>query len=406
MQFKLLLMLLGMCGLSAVQAAETPVVVETPNSAVPATPPATLAQDAEIALVSGYEPKSSDNRVQVLVDRPGKSVVLVLTSYEKIMWHVTVTPNTKLQAVLFGSYKKSQVTLGGQTKLYRVALPYAYEAGNQKFVELLGQLNQWFGVRKVDAFYGAYSLPAQVQIRQTVKSNEALALDGPASQPSPVNFSFDLVGQDYSRVKWTPSGPAGQNTAHAVLDGRIVLSPDGATVYQVINEQLVLQSPATQAKTVIEVPGNYPDFSWVTGLAYDSRRQTVAIATLGGEGFLYRFDAAGKRWLGVQSLNNLDLHGLSYDAKNDRYLAWERYQEQLVFLTPKGQLLDTHALKGKLAGFERLFERGNSQAPELRIFPQGNHIALLYIKGPFVERIWVYDTNKRTAVLTYQRPGA
>jgi hypothetical protein len=57
-----------------------------------------IANQAEIFLVSGYEPTVSTASVEI--DRPNSRVVLILTSNEKVRWEITATPLTRVVAVI------------------------------------------------------------------------------------------------------------------------------------------------------------------------------------------------------------------------------------------------------------------------------------------------------------------
>jgi hypothetical protein len=135
-------------------------------------------------------------------------------------------------------------------------------------------------------------------------------------------------------------------------------------------------------------------------LAYDSKRGIVSVVTLGGEGFMYRFDATRLRWIDYRSLDNVDIFSLAYDHKMDRYVAWTD-QGNLQFISGDGIPLFKRNVAPLLEGFGRLYDRGNSRAPRITIAPSGNDLALLSIDGNSVKRIWHYDVNANRATLTY-----
>jgi hypothetical protein len=155
-------------------------------------------------------------------------------------------------------------------------------------------------------------------------------------------------------------------------------------------------------RAVATLPPNFPKFSWAMDIAYDSKRDIVSVVTLGGEGFLYRFDATRKQWIDFRSLNNIDIYSLSYDQSKDRYVAWTD-RGSLLFISGDGNALFTRKVLHKLAGFGRLYDRNNGPSPRMTIVPDGNDIALLYIRGNSVRNIWYYNVENDTAVLTYQK---
>ena len=87
-----------------------------------------VPKNAEIHVVSGYEPKST--LTQVIVDRPGKQVVLILTAYEKVVWNIKATKSTQILAVLTSGYHKQYVQSITPNLIKTVQLPYAVNEEN------------------------------------------------------------------------------------------------------------------------------------------------------------------------------------------------------------------------------------------------------------------------------------
>lgn len=149
------------------------------------------------------------------------------------------------------------------------------------------------------------------------------------------------------------------------------------------------------------MPAGFPAFSWAADLAYDTKRDIVSVVSDGGEGFIYRYDAKAKKWLDFLSLKNVDIASLAYDAAMDRYVAWTS-AGRLQFFTPEGYALNSRELVSRLAGFGRLYDRGNGRPPRITIVPNGNDIALVYISDNSVQNIWYYDVKNDSAVLTFR----
>jgi hypothetical protein len=63
--------------------------------------------------------------------------------------------------------------------------------------------------------------------------------------------------------------------------------------------------------------GDVPRLSWPCGIAFDTKRKRLIVATLGGVGYLYAFSPKTKKWSLLADLANLDLAGLVYDEKRD-----------------------------------------------------------------------------------------
>ena len=363
-------------------------------------PPQELAQGAEIIVISGYEPSTS--AVNVSIHRPGSKVLLVLTSYEKINWVVSASKNTEITGIVVSGYYPSTVSTTLKTSGFMAKLPYAYETDNHNFKNLLSQLNGWFATDRLSAFRGSYSLPSTISISTLDSPRPELTLQGPLPKATSSTFTFDLLASDYSKVRWGLAGPVGPSEKGLLGDGRIAVSDNGKTIYKLGNRTLDVMDSATGQSTAAELPPNFPAFSWAMDLAYDSKQSVVSVVTLGGEGFLYRFDTRQQRWIDFRSLNNVDIHSLTYDRKENRYVAWTD-QGDLIFISANGAALFSKKIIARLEGFGRLYDRGNGSPPRMTIAAEGNDVALVHISGNVVNKIWHYNVKTDAAVLTYAR---
>ena len=369
-----------------------------------AQPPRDLASGAEIILVSGYESgnrATSGTRVKVKLARPGRQVLLVLTSYENIAWDVEATPGTTLKGILVSAYHRSTLTTTAKTQAYAVKLPYSYELENRNFTALVEQLKARFGVEKIDAFRGKYSLPPVVEISELDPPSPALTLAGPAVEPATSDFRFNLYTGDYSPVEWTLRGQKEGRKLGYIAEGKFAVSPSGNTVYLLKSDALVVVDRKSGQQTEAALPGNFPRFSWAMDVAYDTRRGIVSVISLGGEGFFYRLNAETLKWIDFRSVNNVDVFSLAYDRKLDQYVAWTDRGE-LLFISGEGNALYSVKVTDKLPGFNRLYDRGNSRAPRIGIAPNGNVIALIAFSEGSVKSIWQYDAELRAGRLTYK----
>lgn len=395
------------------------------------TPPRELAAGAEIILVSGYEPANVGNKgtaARVTVNRPGARVLLVLSSYETVLWQVTATERTTLAGILVGGYQPSAVSANVKVPAFRVSLPYARQTDNIEFTALLRQLDQLFGVGKVDAFRGSYTIPAETTIAALDAPGPELTLAGPAVTRPARNFVFYLTDSQYRRVPWTLTGPVENREAardarysdsgplelSPISDRLWTLAPDGGTLYRLGKDQLNIKKLHDGASETVDLPPNFPRFSWASGMAYDSRRDIVSVVSFGGEGCLYRYSVKTGRWLDFRSLNNVDFHSLAYDAQNDRYIGWVDFGPgDLVFFSGEGEALFSRRVADRLPGFGRLYDSGNGPRPALAVFPHGDELALVAFAGggmprpggaeaASVQAIWLYNVARDQAALTYK----
>ena len=361
-------------------------------------PPAKeLATGAEILVVSGY---SASYDINVHVDRPNSKVILVLTSYENASWKVSVSPKTQLVAVITSSNHETSVASTVPTRGYLTKLSYATRIENSNFVKILESLHDWFGTTKVDFFRGDSYIPSSISILEPDPFNQSLTLNGPTPQKPSRNFMFKLTTANFKRQPWFLTGSVGQPDSYS-SSTKAVVSPSGKEVYTIKNSNLVVLDPLTSIEIQVKLPSSFPELSWPMDVAYDTNRDIVSLASLGGEGFLYRLDASKKQWLDFKSLNNVDMNALAYDPIKDRYVALQ--EGKLLFISPEGLILFEKDISKKLAGLKRLYDDGNERPPRLIIAPNGDDLALVYINKYEVKRIWWYNVITDLAVLTYSR---
>ena len=367
-------------------------------------PPRELAANSEVIVISGYQSANQNTAgttVKVEVNRPGSTVLLILASYEKITWQVSATPSTTISGIITSGYKTPTVTTLVPTQGYLAELPYVYETGNASFVSLLAKLNSWFGIDRVDAFRGGYSIPSAVTISSLDSPDDGLTLNGPSPQEPNRNFTFDLFTTDLKKAAWSLTGPVQDWENSYLEEGKIAMSMSGEEIYRLNGDELEILNQLEGSNETMTLPPNFPQFSWAMDLAYDTRRNIISVVTLGGEGYLYRFDAMRKQWIDLRSLSNIDIFSLSYDQLKDRYVAWIS-GGRLLFFSGDGNALFVRNVLPRLTGFGRLYDRGNERPPRLTIVPNEDDIALIYISENCVKNIWLYDVEDDTAMLTYR----
>ncbi|MGL5943759.1 MAG: hypothetical protein ACRC2S_26015 [Waterburya sp.] len=366
-------------------------------------PPQELAEDAEIILVSGYQADDDielGNEVKVNIDRPGKKVLLVLSSYEPIIWQVDASKTTNIKGILVSSYHRSKLITTTTTKAFSVQIPYVYTTENRNFVEVIEKLNQWFDINKVDVFHGKYSLPSEIKISQLDKIEPSLTLKGfPVEKPSQ-NFEFILYNRNYEPVKWTLKGAKNNDNSNLMSQRKFAVSSKNNKIYELVSNGIQVRDKLTGKQNNFEIPTDFPRLSWGTDIVYDSKRDIVSIVSLGGEGFLYRFDTKKRKWLDVRSLNQIDIDSFTYDEVADRYLAWAH--GSLLFISSSGELLFRESMMDKMKNFYRLYDQGNEQPPAVEIVANGDNIALINYSNNSIQSIWYYNHNFKTVQLTYK----
>jgi hypothetical protein len=120
---------------------------------------------------------------------------------------------------------------------------------------------------------------------------------------------------------FTSEGPVA-NTLVPLPDnvGEVVSDSTGKLLFAMGGHELYQLDLANKKATRIVAKG-VPEISWAMGLSYDTKRQRVLMATLGGEGFLYAYDPKSEAWSVVGSLNNVDVTAIAYLESLDRVFA-------------------------------------------------------------------------------------
>ncbi len=235
-------------------------------------PPPNLAEGAEVAVVSGYEADDDTGNgimVQVSIDRPGKDVLLVLTSNEEIAWKVNASGGTRIKGILFSGNKQSNVRANVDTAVYQVKLPYSYDKNSGNFAKLLKRLNQLLGVQKIDVFRGKYDLPHLVEIKDIDPPQSDLTLRGDEPQAPSKPLRFTLVTADYGKAQWSLTGPLDKSGQAALAAEKSVKSPRDQRIYRIFGHDFELFDPVTGQKAKLNFPDNFPRLSWPTDVAYD-----------------------------------------------------------------------------------------------------------------------------------------
>ncbi|MDO8343528.1 MAG: hypothetical protein Q7T48_10040 [Cellvibrio sp.] len=364
------------------------------------TPSPKLAKGSEIYVISGYEPLK--NEVSITVDRPNSKVILVVSSYEPVLWKISATPNTHISAIFFGG--KQTIFSNKTAPLYEAEIPYATEVNNINFQTLLSKLNDMLKVKNIDYFLGSYKIPSVVVIDKIKKEDKKiLSLNGLDTKSPKNNWEFDLLTNANKTEKWSLTGPKAETKQSYLLQGKF-LSPKKSELYSIKNHNLEILNLSNNKAHTPPLPEDFPEISWPTDVAYDSRRNYYSIISFGGEGHLYRYSPDKEMWIDFNSAKNFDINSIFYDKKMDRYVAWANFTNRgsLVIFDGDGKYVSDKYIAEKLEGFGRLYDKGNEGAAPLKIVSNGNAIALIAMSSGKVTHIWLYDTETEQAILTYR----
>ncbi|CTQ48443.1 hypothetical protein [Jannaschia donghaensis] len=308
----------------------------------------------ELHLVGIYEPRTvrqtgqpvRQGSVVVEVDRPGQDVALVLTSHEPVQWDIVASPDTRIARVILsgdGVVRSPAQVNSSPVEVERTTLPLAYEIRGNRFQPFHEAAFTFVGVDRADSFHGAYTAPpggflitrapglaTQAEIEEALLERAVDRADLNASFRSVLSGDGSPAG-----AKWR-------------FDGEGFIGRDDAGTALRYAAPLIL-----------------PDISWPMGAAHDPDGGLLWGITLGGEGYLYRFDVASDEWT-AWSMENHDAGGLIFDREGGMLIATPGPRRRSAFLVmdQRGQVLRRVGIPLEdFPGLLDTFDPGNGPSP-------------------------------------------
>lgn len=270
-----------------------------------AVSPATA--EVEVHVVGVYEgPRSMTGNkvgreVQVLLDRPGAEVILVLSSYRGVDWQVAIADGTAEPTLVLLQMGRedpeSTVWLNGvrEPNPVRMTLPLTYRPEGKDFRALVALTPDRFGVPRIASFNGSYSAPDDgFAVREVVADNR---FDPDYLRPKLANVSLPAS----LRALLPPVAPTGLPPVALTEQGFVLTGPDGST------------------KT-IPLPPDMPELSWPVAAVRDPARGMLYGVTFGGDGTLYGYDEARQAWRVIRSMEGFDAAGMILDPFGQRLI--------------------------------------------------------------------------------------
>jgi hypothetical protein len=254
-----------------------------------------------------------------------------------------------------------------------------------------------------DRLAGFLDNGAQAFLDGAVTARDINRLQGVAATRPRSVFSFEMLTRDLRKESIRNDGvSASRQSEHLFAGSKTVLTRPGGQAYRLSDTGLQLIQAKSGQTQPLPMPPQFPELSWPTAVAYDDSQDIVAVASMGGEGFLYRFDVKRQRWLDYQSLDNFDITSLAYETNGKRYVGWTS-DGSLVYVSNRGKVLQQKRLAELMPGLGYLYDRGNETAPVLLLAPLGSQTALVHFHDDKVSMIWTYDETTEQAQLTYRR---
>ncbi|MDX1952031.1 MAG: Ig-like domain-containing protein [Verrucomicrobiota bacterium] len=118
---------------------------------------------------------------------------------------------------------------------------------------------------------------------------------------------------------WTIDGPARPGS---LLPGILAVS-DHDENYYAAGWHTIWEIDMDGTGRELHVPSNLPELSWPMGVAYDTSRDRVVVASLGGEGYLYAYSPLSNSWTLLASMENRDIDNLVHHPQDDHFYGVE-----------------------------------------------------------------------------------
>lgn len=277
-------------------------------------------------------------KAAVRVDRPGKTVTLVLSAYDPVTWEVTVAEKTKLDRVVLCGYHRQAVTgvpagvevveafhEGRDGKEY---FYFPYKMDSARLRPSVLALNTITG-REITSFQGTYRFdPQNPFVVDAVQNDPRLDSRYPrvtlADEVPEVRFkAVRAVANGRGDAacgygEFTRFGP--DKDSLVPLPGRIVHlahDPAGKKYYGLTDHEFHEVDLEKRTSKKLDPGPDVPPLSWPCGIAFDTKRERVVVATFGGKGYLYEYTPKTGAWAVVADLNTIDLAGLCYHPADD-----------------------------------------------------------------------------------------
>lgn len=369
-----------------------------------------LPNNIEIHVVSGYEP--SAEHIDVTVNRPGKNVVLILSSYEKIKWNIIPENNTSIVLIIQGSYYPSSVCSSINIPLIEESVPDAYKKESKSYIELLKFAETKLKKNKINSFYGAYSLPQSINIDKDIKSDD-LSLRYFNKASSELKDHFYLYGLK-GKVKCSCAGNHLQNNQKFFKPEYNAFSSEEKYTYSDENSSLEIENLKTSKKTYYPLPKDFPSLGGIKSITYLSDQNIVSmLSNSNSKYYIYRFDLQALKWKDYSEMGSfvmwLDL--LSYDEFSKTYWGLETtINAYLTELSLEGRLIRKINLKDVLPGYLQTFNLGSESPPIFSVIPNEENIVLIVFKADewnkkniplYIDKIWLLNKKTLKGYLTY-----
>lgn len=256
-----------------------------------------------VAIYEGYTRSGDEfhgDRAKISVDRPGKKVALVLSSYNPVRWDLEVSEDTHIERLILighGAAGSRVETMDEVPKpVVKKDISFGHNPRGIEFRRGIQNITKEFGTDRIDGFVGSHSVEAE-----SVLMINSGSQDDPALSTNPL--------RDAPTVDATSLPPAFQAALGIRSDPTVSFDDSGFTLDYPDGRSVKMKAGLSVPE--ISIPSNG---------VYDTKRGLVYGVTLGGEGYIYAGDPRTQTIRVLMSAKHDDFHSIFYDADADRLL--------------------------------------------------------------------------------------
>lgn len=380
----------------------------------------------ELHVVGHYEGRSFGRlhrEAHVRVTHCNAPIILCMTSYEPIQWHVEVDPDADLRQVILGG--REQLVSGlpddvpvadySRPKVTRKGIRHAYQrkpssgSSTNSFETLGKQLQELTGL-PICTFQGAYQAPKTPTVvgpeskswreQRAINALRRVLLQATREDRNELTeelsrlrfpaIHYPRPAQDRSRRFAEPAslgfgphtvfGPLLEQLEYVTarqprmeLDPRGVCRPD---------ETFALVNLATGRRDVLpwKTTSSVPAIGHISAFAYDSKRDRWIVVGQTEAGLqMFAVTVADQKWSIIRSVDKIDLHTMCYNEEDDAYYALAYrfdYGDGLALYKfhPGGAIL----AKGIVPGLKGRF--GPDHRPWLQLISTSEYLVAIIIR--------------------------
>lgn len=308
--------------------------------------------DVEVHVVSVGQGRQTDDfyalpEINLLVDRPGSDLALVLIDGGEAHWRIETTQGTRISEVVRDGPDEApaRVTLSGIPMQIEEGpdLPLVFGPVGADFRAMLDTVGDRFGIDRIASFTALHKAGrAALRVDRVDRATAALSRDYLADHlADPRELPPALRG-------WieTP-GETGGPDVRFDETGVTLSDPSGLRFLPITGEVPAILLPAASV--------------------YDPSSHTVFAVSYGGPGYLYAVDALMGAWRVIAGLNDYDASALLFDPATGQVVltgAFSRPGDIRAF-TLDGAMTSTFVPTIGFPGLSDLFDYGNEHGPPL-----------------------------------------